>query len=109
MKIVVERSRLMAERLFPGTGWIGIIILSCYAGFLVLKIIDPQTSERWRILLCLTFPVLFFSQLAQVSLGFSCFLMNRNLHFPIPELIFVSPVYMSQNFFILIPFASEVL
>lgn len=109
VQIVVERPMLMAERLLPGTGWIEIVMLSLYAGFLVPKILDPKTSVRWRTILWLTFSVIFFSQLLLGILGFSRFLMSGSLHFPIPALIIAGPVYRGENFFMPILFGSTLL
>lgn len=109
VQIVVERPLLMADRLFPGTGWIEIIALSLYAGFVTPKILNPKTSVRWRTILWLTFSVVFFSQLALGILGFESFLMSAKLHFPIPALIIAGPIYRGENFFMPILFGSTLL
>lgn len=109
VQIMVERPLLMADRLFPGTGWIEIIVLSLYAGFVTPKILNPKTSVRWRTILWLTFSIIFFSQLALGILGFESFLMSAKLHFPIPALIIAGPIYRGENFFMPILFGSTLI
>lgn len=109
VQIVTKRPLLMADRYFPGTGWIEIIVLSLYSGFLVPKILNPKTSIRWRTILWLTFSIIFFSQLALGIMGLDSFLMTGHLHYPIPAMIVAGPLYRGENFFMPILFGSTLL
>jgi polyferredoxin len=109
VQIVVDRPMLLVDRFFPGMGWIEIIALSLYAGFLTPKILNPKTSIRWRTILWLTFSVIFFSQLTLGILGLESFLMTGKLHLPIPALILAGPIYRGDNFFMPILFGSTLL
>ncbi len=109
VQIMTKRPMLMVDRYFPGMGWIEIILLSLYAGFLTPKILNPKTSIRWRTILWLTFSVIFFSQLTLGILGLESFLMTGKLHLPIPALIIAGPVYRGDNFFMPILFGSTLL
>ncbi len=106
VRTVVERPMLMLDRFFPGSGWLEIVFLALYAGFLTPKILDPATSIRWRTILWITFSVVFFSQLTLGLLGFERFLMTGKLHLPIPALIIGGPIYRGEGFFMTILFAA---
>jgi len=109
VQVVVERPMLMVDRFFPGMGWIEIVLLSLYAGFVIPKILNPKTSIRWRTILWLTFSIIFFSQLTLGILGLESFLMTGKLHLPIPALIIAGPVYRGEHFFMPILFGSTLL
>ena len=109
VQIVVDRPMLLVDRFFPGMGWIEILILSLYAGFLTPKILNPKTSARWRTILWLTFSVIFFSQLTLGIFGFTTFLMTGVLHYPVPALIIAGPIYRGEDFFMPILFGSTLL
>ena len=109
VQIMVERPMLMVDRFFPGMGWLEIVALSLYAGFLTPKVLNPKTSIRWRTILWLTFSIIFFSQLTLGILGLERFLMTGKLHLPIPALIIAGPVYRGENFFMPILFACTLL
>ena len=106
VRTVVERPMLLLDRFYPGSGWLEIVLLVLYAGFLTPKILNPATSIRWRTILWLTFSVVFFSQLALGLLGFERFLMTGKLHLPIPALILGGPVYRGEGFFMTILFGA---
>ncbi len=109
VQIVVEQPMLMVDRFFPGMGWIEIIALSLYAGFITPKVLNPKTSIRWRTILWLTFSIIFFSQLTLGILGLERFLMTGKLHLPIPALIVAGPVYRGEGFFMPILFGITLL
>ena len=48
VQIMTKRPMLMVDRYFPGMGWIEIVALSLYSGFLIPKLLNPRTSIRWR-------------------------------------------------------------
>lgn len=95
----VPKPMLLLDRFFPGTGWLEIVVLSLYAGWLTPKILNPLTSVRWRAILWLTFSIIFFSQLTLGLLGMEKFLMSGKLHLPIPALIIGGPLYRGEGFF----------
>jgi polyferredoxin len=109
VQIMVERPMLMVDRYFPGMGWIEILFLSLYAGFMTPKILNPQTSVRWRTILWLTFSIIFFTQLTLGIIGLNNFLMTGKLHLPVPALIIAGPIYRGENFFMPILFICTLL
>lgn len=109
VQVMVERPMLMVDRFFPGMGWLEIVALALYAGFITPKILNPKTSIRWRTILWLTFSIIFFSQLTLGVLGFERFLMTGKLHLPIPALIIAGPVYRWEGFFMPILFGCTLL
>lgn len=109
VQVMVDRPMLMIERFSPESGWLEIVALALYAGFMTPKILNPATSVRWRTILWLTFSILFFGQLLLGLLGLESFLMSGKLHLPIPALIVAGPVYRGENFFMPILFGATLL
>ncbi len=109
VQVMVDRPMLLVERFFPGFGWLEIIALALYAGFMTPKIMNPATSVRWRTILWLTFSILFFGQLFLGLLGLENFLMSGRLHLPIPALIIAGPVFRGENYFMPILFSATLL
>jgi hypothetical protein len=48
VQLKVSNPMLLAERFFPGMGWIEIAVLSVYAGFVLHKMTDIAQTSRWR-------------------------------------------------------------
>lgn len=96
---------LLLDRFFPTGGWIVIILLGCYAAWIVGKMFRPEDSARWRRIVWLLFSAVFFFQLFLGLLGFERFLMTGKLHLPIPALIAAGPLYRGDGFFMLVLFA----
>ncbi len=109
VQLMVEMPMLMLDRFFPGTGWLEIIALVLYAGFLTPKILNPATSIQWRTILWLVFSIVFFTQLTLGIFGFERFLMTGKLHLPIPALIIGGPVYRGEGFFMTILFGATLI
>ena len=109
VQIKVSNPMLLAERFFHGGGWITILILGLYAGFLVDKMKDPKQSAIWRRRSWLLFSFFFFAQLAIGFLGFEKFLMTGQLHFPIPALIAAGPAFRMEIGFMPILFVSTII
>jgi polyferredoxin len=105
----LENPLILAERFFAGGGWITILILGLYAGFLTGKMKDPKQSAIWRKRSWLLFSFFFFIQLALGLLGFEKFLMTGKLHFPIPALIAAGPAYRMEIGFMPILFISTII
>jgi len=105
----VKKPMLLLERFFEGGGWIGVILLSVYAAFLIFKMSDPLETALWRKRSWTLFSVFFFLQLTIGLLGFDEFLMTGKLHFPVPAMIIGGPVYRMQISFMTILFFSTIL
>ncbi|UCE40897.1 MAG: 4Fe-4S binding protein [Candidatus Aminicenantes bacterium] len=109
IQLKVQPPILLAERFVPGLGWIELLLLSVYAGFIAGKMIDPSKTHKWRIQIWVLFSVVFFSQFIIGLAGFEKFMMTGKLHLPIPAMIVAGPVYRGARFFMPILFGSTVL
>jgi ferredoxin-type protein NapH len=109
VQIKVEMSMILAERFFPGAGWIEIFIISCYGALVVFKMQDPKNVPYWRKFTWTIFSVIFFSQLLIGLSGFDKFLMTGKLHLPIPMMIIAGPIYRGQLSVMTILFLSTVI
>jgi polyferredoxin len=109
IQLKVHPPILLAERFVAGLGWLEILVLSLYAGFIAGKMIDPSQSRRWRKRIWILFSAVFFSQFIIGLAGFEKFLMTGTLHLPIPAMIVAGPVYRGARFFMPILFGSTVL
>lgn len=107
--IQVERPMLLLERFLPGWGWVEIISLAFYGGFISYKMVHARHTADWRIRIWTLFSVVFFAQLMLGLLGFDRFLMTGELHFPIPAMILAGPVYRFQIGFMPILFLSTII
>jgi len=84
---------LLFERFLKGGGWIEIVILSLYAGWLTTALVRSKNTTLLRRNVWTLFSVLFFIQLLLGIAGFSRFLMSGTLHLPIPAMLIAAPVY----------------
>ena len=109
VQLKIERPMILAERFFPGAGWIEIFIISCYGAFVVFKMQDPKNVPYWRKLTWTVFSVVFFSQLLIGLSGYEKFLMTGKLHLPIPMMILGGPIYRGQLSVMTILFLSTVI
>lgn len=100
---------LLLERFLPGWGWIEILLLGTYAGFLFSKLHNTDQSARWRKISWTIFAVFFFLQLTAGLLGCEKCLMTGELHFPIPAMILGGAVYRFEFGFMPILFISTVI
>ena len=100
---------LLLDRFFPGFGWIEILLLAIYAGWITEKMLDPQQSAQWRYRIWLIFSVVFFSQLIIGMAGIDKLLMTGKLHIPVPAMILAGPLYRAERFFMPILFVSTLL
>ena len=96
MKVMTDKSMLIADRFFPGAGWVQISVLAIFGAFLAYKMEDPAQSAKWRLRSWLIFSIFFFSQFALGILADSRFLMSGKLHLPVPFMIVAGPVYRGQ-------------
>jgi len=106
VQISVSRPMLLAERFWPGAGWLEILALSSYAAWLVWKMHEARGSARWRRRAWLLFSLVFFGQLAAGLAGADRFLMSGALHLPVPAMIVAGPTYRGEGLFMPILFAS---
>jgi polyferredoxin len=109
VQIKVPFSALLPERLFPGTGWVLVFVLSLYAAWLTEKMLDPQKQARWRGRIWSLFSIVFFAQLLLGLAGLEQFLMTGELHFPIPALILAGPAFRGDGLFMPILFGATLL
>ena len=105
----VERPMLMAERFFPGSGWIEILLIGFYAAWVTGKMLDPAQSARWRSITWTVFTIVFFGQLLLGLIGFERFLMTGKLHLPIPVMILGGPIFRGGISFMPILFLSTII
>lgn len=104
-----ERPLLLAERFFPGAGWLEALLLGLYAAWLAGRMLDPAAQPRWRRRVWLVFSAVFFTQLALGLLGADLLLMTGELHLPVPALIIAGPLFRMEGLFMLLLFVSTVL
>lgn len=100
---------LLAERFYSGAGWLQIIIMSVYAGWLAGRMADPVAARQLRPRIWLLFSLVFFLQLFLGLAGFERFLMTGKLHLPLPALIVAGPIYRGSDFFMPVLFVITVL
>jgi polyferredoxin len=109
VQIKVERPMILSERFLKGSGWIEILIISCYGAFVIFKMQDPKNVPLRRKITWTSFSIIFFSQLIIGLLGSDKFLMTGKLHLPIPMMILAGPIYRGQLSVMTILFASTVI
>jgi polyferredoxin len=109
VQVKVAHPMLMAERFINGAGWIEILLISIYGGFVAYKMQDPLNVPKWRKLTWTIFSAVFFAQLLIGLSGFEKFLMTGKLHLPIPMMIIAGPVYRGQLSVMTILFISTVI
>jgi ferredoxin-type protein NapH len=109
VQIKLERPIILAERFVKGGGWIEIMFISVYAGYLIYKMQDPQQVPKWRKLTWTIFSVVFFSQLIIGLSGVEKFLMTGKLHLPIPMMVIAGPIYRGQLSVMTILFLSTII
>jgi len=107
--IVKTPVMLLLERFQPGAGWVEVILLALYAGWVTGKIIDPQKTPLIRSRIWMFFSIVFFTQLLLGLAGIEKLLMTGELHLPVPALIIAGPLFRGEGFFMLILFAATVL
>ncbi len=105
----VEGPMLIAERFIPGSGWVEILLIALYAGWITHKMIDPQQSAKWRRITWTVFTIVFFGQFALGLAGYEKFLMTGKLHLPIPVMILGGPIFRGHISFMPVLFLSTIL
>jgi ferredoxin len=105
----VPRDMLLADRFYPGSGPLEILVLSTYAAFVTGWFLDDRLQARARRLVWLLFSVAFFSQLVLGLTVDSRFLMDQTPHLPVPALIAAGPIYRGEGLFMPILFGVTLL
>lgn len=90
---------LLAERFLPGAGWLQVVLMAIYAGWLTGKLLDPARAPLWRLRIWGLFSLVFFGQLLLGLAGIEELLMTGKLHLPVPALIMAGPLYRGADFF----------
>ncbi len=109
VQLMVDPPMLILERFFHGGGWLEIVIVSVYAGWVGHNMKDQSKQPVWRVRIWLVFSFVFFSQLILGLAGFDIFLMTGELHMPIPMLIIGGAVYRFEISFMPVLFLSTVI
>lgn len=99
---------LLAERYFPGTGLIEIVLVSLYASWLTEALPRGSSIGRIRQRVWLLFSVVFFTQVVLGLLGVEKMLMTGSLHLPVPAVIVAGPVFRGHGLFMPILFLATV-
>ncbi len=105
---MTDRPILVAERFWPGAGWVQLTIIALYGAFVAFKMQDPKLAPQWRRNTWALFSLVFFGQLALGLLGAEKFLMTGKLHLPIPMMIIGGPVHRLQLSFMTFLFISTI-
>jgi ferredoxin len=105
----VDLEILLAERFFPGSGWIEITLLSLYAAWITEKMLAVKSSALVRRRIWLFFSAVFFVQFGLGLAGVEKFLMTGALHLPIPAMILAGPIFRGARFFMPILFGGTLL
>lgn len=100
---------LLADRYFPGWGWLEIMALGVYAQWIVGLMLAPKGHRRNRPRIWAAFSAVFFGQLVLGLAGMESMLMTGTLHLPVPALIAAGPVFRGEGFFMPILFGVTVL
>lgn len=90
---------LLAERFLAGTGWLEVIALATYAGWIAGLLVATPRTAAIRMRLWLLFSVAFFAQLFLGLAGVERLLMTGTLHVPVPAVIVAGPVFRGEGFF----------
>ncbi|MDZ7738470.1 MAG: hypothetical protein U5K32_05270 [Bacteroidales bacterium] len=109
VQLMVEPPMLILERFFNDGGWLEIVIVSLYAGWVGYNMKDPVKQPVWRVRIWLVFSFVFFSQLIMGLAGFDIFLMTGELHLPVPMLIIGGAVFRAEISFMPVLFLSTVI
>lgn len=97
---------LLADRFWPGAGWLAVLGFALYAAWLAGEFLDVKRHKALRPKVWALFSAVFFGQLAIGLLGVEDFLMTGRLHLPVPALIVAGPLFRGGGLFMPILFAS---
>lgn len=97
---------LLADRFWPGAGWLAILGFALYAAWLAGEFLEPGRHKVLRPRVWALFSAVFFGQLALGLAGADDFLMTGRLHLPVPALIAAGPIFRGGGLFMPILFAA---
>lgn len=100
---------LLADRYFPGWGWLEIMLLGLYAQWIGGLMLAPKGHRAIRPRIWGLFSAVFFGQLLLGLIGMDNMLMTGTLHLPVPALIVGGPLFRGDGFFMIILFSVTVL
>ncbi|WP_285904988.1 4Fe-4S binding protein [Pseudodesulfovibrio pelocollis] len=100
---------LLADRYFPGWGWMEMAALGVYAQWIAGLMLAPGGHGFVRPRIWALFSAVFFGQLALGLAGVEGMLMTGSLHLPVPALIAGGPVFRGEGLFMPILFGVTVL
>lgn len=110
VQLKVKTPMLLAERFWPGAGWLEASLLALYAAWITRAMLDQGRSGAVRRRIWGVFSIIFFSQLALGLAGFERFLMSGTLHLPVPALIAAGPLFRGgEGLFMAVLFTITVL
>ena len=109
VQVKVSFKPILLERFLPGWGWAELVLLSLYASFVIHKMKDPARTAFWRRITWTVFSGVFFAQLIGGLFGVERLLMTGELHFPVPGLIILGPLYRMKITFMPVLFFSTVI
>ena len=109
VQLFVDPPMIVAERLVPGLGWLEILLLASWAGWLTSRILDDKRSALWRQRLWRLFSVVFFTQLILGAAGVDALLLTGDLHLPVPALVVGGPLYRGGGYFMPVLLGATVL
>ncbi len=93
VQLVTEPPLLLLERLFPGGGFLQILLIAAFAFIMEYNMLITERSGWWRRFSWSLFSVIFFLQLTLGIAVDKIFLMTGHLHLPVPALIISGPIY----------------
>lgn len=105
----VARPMLLLERFVPHAGWLEVVVLAAYAGWVAHHLLDVRKSAKWRRRIWGAFSIVFFGQLVIGLAGVEAFLMTGKLHIPVPAMIVAGPLYRGHGYFMPILFTVTLL
>ncbi|MEN8154125.1 MAG: 4Fe-4S dicluster domain-containing protein [Acidobacteriota bacterium] len=97
-KIKTPLTILLADRFYPGSGWITIFLFAVYGAFAAEKLSGSKSSV-WRLRMWLLFSIVFFTQFFLGIAGLKIFMMTGEAHLPVPAMIAAGPIFRAAGFF----------
>ena len=108
VKLKAPYEMLLADRYISGAGWIEIVLLAGYAGWLTSLLQRSSNTAKIRVRIWLTFSIVFFLQFILGVAGVEGMLMTGRLHVPVPAVVIAGPIFRGERFFMPILFLSTV-
>lgn len=100
---------LLADRYFPGWGFLEIALLGLYAQWIGGLMLTPKGHRTVRPRIWGAFSAVFFGQLVLGLLGLDKMLMTGSLHLPVPAMIVSGPIFRGEGLFMVVLFSVTIL